>query len=223
MPRFVRLDLSELLTYEVPAFLLALIAFPEHAPDSAKQSEVQVALVRHMFRSAAAADPTFAHKRIVTRWVYLQDGENKLTAIAARTYDRLRTNLHAVRVMRPFIQRALFGKDAPPLPADLTHLSLNAVTDWVTRRSPGSPDAHVFEQKVVRRLYPVLHLGVALEIVLHRIEQATGQTPKAELLMTGPNFTRDMIALAEQLEPVVLGIKQFKVVEKTQIRVRLLG
>lgn len=176
-----------------------------------------------MFRSAAMADPNFAHKFITTRWVYLQGDENKLTTMAARTYDRLRRNMTAIRILRPFLQRALFGTEAPALPADLPQLSLNAVTEWVARKTPGSLDPHVFEQKVVRPLYPLLHLGMALEMVLHRVEQVTGQPLKAEVLMTSPDLTLDMVALAEQFEPVVLGIEQFQVVEETQVRVRLLG
>ncbi|MEO3475903.1 hypothetical protein AAFN86_28900 [Roseomonas sp. CAU 1739] len=223
MPQLVQFDLAQVDVYEAQAALLALIAWPEDAPGSDGQSEAQVALVSRMFRTATEADPTFAHKRILVRLVYVQNDTNKMISMADRTYERLNRNLVALRILRPFAQQALFGENAPPLPVDLAQLSLNAATAWVTTRAPGSPDPHSFEHKVVRPLYPVLHLGMALDMILHNVEQARGNPPKPEVLMTDPELMRDMIDLARHLEPKMLAIRQFKVVEESQVRIRLLG
>lgn len=219
MPIRLTFDSDRASIFEVQAAILAILAWPEEVPDGANLAKAQVALCGHLIRAAVTADPSFALRLQPMKPVYLLQSHDEVSIIVANALNRLRDALRAARISRPLVAETL--GEAPPLPHDLERLSLNRIVEWVLGAEGDPRSAHRFEEKVVRRTYPVLHLALALEYALHEAEAATGRPPSLEAWMLHDGACATILQRAAALEPVVLAIKRFSVDPEKQVSLRL--
>lgn len=219
MPILLAFDSDRVSIFEVQAAVLALLAWPQEAPDGANLTKAQVAFGGHLIRAAVTADASFAWRLQPMKPVYMLQSHDEVRLIVDNSLNRLRDALRTARISRPFVAEALGEK--PPLPQGIGRLSLNRIVEWVLHAERHQRDAHRFEEDVVRRTYPVLHLALALEYALHEAELATGRRPSLEALMLHEGACATILERAEALEPVMLAIKRFRVDPEVQVRVRL--
>lgn len=220
MPILLRIDAERACVFEVQATILAVLAWPEEVPDGSNLAAAQVALGGHLMRAAVTADPSWAHLPQWLKPVYLLQGPQEVANILAKAMNRLRGALRAARIARPFVSKAL--GQTPILPKEIARLSLEQAVPWVLGVEGASGrNPHKFEQDVLRRTYPVLHLALALERVLHERQMVTGRRPALEALMMGDEPRDLILQAAEALEPVLLSVSSFRVNPDRQIRIRL--
>lgn len=110
--------------------------------------------------------------------------------------------------------------EPPPLPTTVARLSLNQVIPYALG-DRAQTDVHNFEQRVFRRVIPVLHLAVALEQVIDAIEVRNRQSPSLEDLLMAQTFAPCLVERAEQLEAVLLAVTEFKIRSERLVQFRL--
>ena len=204
---------------EATAAAFAAIAWPDHLPEGEELGGATAALIAHMLRAAADADPDWAWKRQPIKPDDLLLDANDVARRMKLTVARLQDALMAARIARPFIAK-LVMPEPPPLPRQLSRLSLNAVVPYALG-DECETDPHNFEQRQFRRTLPVLHLAVALEQAVITAVATTGQKPALEALMLEPSFLPWFVARATALEPAVLAITAFTVPAERLVQVRL--
>jgi hypothetical protein len=217
MPQFMTLDAT--FPFEATAAVLAAIAWPEDLPDGKRLAVAQAALVGHLMRAAASADPEWAWRPQLLKPGYLLIGAGEVARSVRVTSKRLKEALIAARAARPFVAEVLTGAK-PPLPRAVTRLTLNAVIP-AAMDEYDETDPHNFEQRVFRRTLPVLHLALALEMAIGAAEEAAGRPPSLEEVLIGDGVPALLVNRAEALEAALLSIRQFTVPAERQLQVRL--
>jgi hypothetical protein len=214
-----RMNLDATFPFEATASVLAAVAWPEDLPDGKRLTNAQAALVGHLLRAAASADPEWAWRPQLLKPGYLLIPAGEVARSVGMTLKRLKEALIAARAARPFVAEILTGIE-PPLPRAVTRLTLNAVIP-AAMNEYDETDPHNFEQRAFRRTLPVLHLALALERAIGAAEEKAGRPPSLEELLIGDDVPVFLINWAEALETAVLKIRQFAVPAERQLQVRL--
>lgn len=219
MAHDVHLAIGEITTYEAWAVVLSVLAWPERRDDEGRWARSQAALCAWYLRSRASQDPDWEWQPQMVKPAYLLLDADSVAAEGNLVLGRVNKALGAARIARPFINPLI--SDAPPaLPAGITRLSLNAaVTFALDRDGNTTKDPHNAEQRDVRAFFPVLHLAIALEQILHNLADVRSRPVSIEEAMDSAEALVAVVRLAAFLAPLVRQVEQFKIAEEAQITI----
>lgn len=231
------LDAAKEAPFEIWAFVLCLVAWPEKLgrPDFETRWRH---LAVNMLRARADRDKQWRNSLVPIRPSYFlldprltavsltgteEQGTNQKPAYLRGTYRRLERALTAGQVLWPFLQEVI-DERLPPMPAGIATPTLDAVTAHALGFGSAAMDAHNFEAEIFRRrTKPVLHLVAALEAVSTRHENEADLQARLERLAWHEGAVRGLILLAEHLEGEVARIQRFAVDPSRQVRLRVRG
>lgn len=193
------LDPRTLAPYEIGAFLIALLGYPEPGHADRRELTFRRLCGRHL-RQHFAANMDEAHEPHLTRPIYWLLDRRDVTAGAAHLESRLRKRFNAAHMIMPFLVAAATGRE--PNLAGVERLNF-AQLSRRTSEEIGEADAKNFYNRHWRSSVPVIHLAAAWRIV-DQDETRNGRPQPSILdLMENEELTRRLIREAETLEPLI--------------------
>jgi hypothetical protein len=220
MPREIGIALGSVTTYEAWAVYLAVLAWPEDRGEGERVARSHAALSAWFLHSRAQEDGAWMWSPQLVKPGYLLLDAQSVKARGDEVFGRIKKALRAARMARPFLAPLIEGRGADR--ADGTgRLALNAVVERVLElEGDAHADAHNVEQRVFRAFFPVLHLAVALEQVLDRVQARLGRTPSFEDLMGDAAAFVEAVRLSDAAADLLRKVGQFKIPTDDQVVLR---
>ena len=151
-------DFERMESFEIGAWLIAILAFPAEAEADARRKAAE-AKIAETVRTANAEFIEQWHDR----FPFCADISTQEESRRLRTMQRrLRDRMQAARMSLAFIGEHMTGEKLH-IPSELLRLSLNELSKYLLQYSTES-DPENFEHRVWRRSRPVIHVAAAMQV-----------------------------------------------------------
>jgi len=193
------IDPGRMAPYEIGAFVIALLGYPEPAQAERRELTFRRLCGRHL-RQHFTAHMDEAHEPQLTRPIYWLLDRRDVTAGVAHLEGRLRKRFNAAHMIMPFLVAAATGRE--PNLAGVERLNFAQLAKR-TSDEIGETDAKNFYNRHWRSSVPVIHLAAAWGIIAQDEVRNGRAKPDIFDLMQEAELTKRLISEAESLEPLI--------------------
>jgi len=215
------LNFSQLEIYEAGAFLLALLAYPEHgsAVDENRGAlhRSLCALALHQRRQK---DPAWAAEPQPIRPVYACCHPRSIARDCRTLIRRLRDRLAAGWMLQAFLCETL-RQAPPPSLRGMPSLSLGRLSEALASEGIGINNADSVEARVWRPSVPVVHLAAATGIVARNASAGSLLPSLPESFLTSRSFIESVVQSSANLAALVPHVTRLRLSPAELIQVRL--
>jgi hypothetical protein len=212
-PHNYRFDFARMESFEIGAWLLAILAFPA-SDDVEKRREAAEAWISSTIRTAEACVIEQWHEAFPFSGVISVKEERRRLRTVPR---RLRDRMLAARMSFGFLAEHMTDQKVA-LPESMQRLSLNELSKLVQDQSRESEPENI-EHRVWRKSRPVIHLASAMQVGLRAVAGDCA-VDGLKYDLTNAALHRTAIDLANIYEEIVLSDSRMGVTEDMLIRIR---
>jgi hypothetical protein len=218
-PRQFALDFTRCTSYECGATLLTLLAYPEPAAGEEALARRHQSLCHLHLLDKSHTDETWsiAPQQIKPCYAFVDVVQIQKDL---RQFDRrIRDRLQASKMANLFLCEAP-QNTVPPLPGGIARLSLNEVSHVLADDVPGFVPSNV-ESRIWRPSLPVIHIAVALDLMLRRLDATDGNLLHPYRLIGRAEVVQDIVNDAQFIAELFYKSRSLKIAENTLIELHL--
>ncbi len=199
MPQTHLIDPGKLSPYEIGAFLIALLGYPEPAQADRRELTFRRLCGRHL-RQFFSANIDAAHEPQLTRPIYWLLDRRDVMAGVAHLEARLRKRFNAAHMIMPLLVATATGQEPNLIGVERLNFAQLARR---TSAEIGEADAKNFYNRHWRSSVPVIHLAAAWGIIAQDEVRKGRPQPSILDLMENMSLTERLIREAEALEALI--------------------
>lgn len=194
----LNLDFSKNEVYVCGAALVTVLAFPSD-PEDRWRPALHASLCAKYLRERYLGGPDEAVPVLMTP-IYALRAEKDVKKDIKTLGRRLRDRMVAAHIAMGFIQRA--AGQTPKLPPDVSRLSLNELTAYVSSQA-GQSDPGNTESRVWRPSLPVIHLAAATAISINDAERGGHPRTSVGDILHSRQLIEDIVNKAQAYENLI--------------------